>query len=202
MEVEYKWKLASPEEGERLLSDPLPGAVLSDAGEIRMDAIYYDTPDGWIASLHGGLRLRQENGESVCCVKLDRETDGGCKVREEYEIPAETIEDGIRLLPKAGAPEEMSDRLLRDDLVELCRIWFLRRKVLLTLGGNQTACSAELAFDHGEASRNGKAVPILEAELEYKSGSVEAFHGAARAMQTDHGLVPQTISKLGQAMAL
>ena len=202
MEQEYKWKLADPQAGEGLLAAGLDRASSGARETISMAATYYDTADRLLWSLHGGLRLRQENGVSVCCLKLEVREEGGCTLREEFEAQAEDIRQGVALLPAQGAPEALCRQLLDRGLVELCTVDYTRRACLLRVEEDGRCCEAELTLDLGSARRQGRSGAICESEFEYKSGDPALFHAFAHRLEADYGLEPEPSSKLARAMAL
>lgn len=205
MEIEYKWDLQAAE-GSRLALDAAEGIApyVKGVRGISMHATYYDTPDGLVASMRGGLRLRKENDDSVCCLKLERRDEDGCAVRQEYEVSADDIRAGIAALPSTGAPADVCEQLLASELEVLCETQFERRAFTLEVAGDTPdgadAFSAELAFDEGALRRQGREQGLREMELEYKSGSLEAFHAFAEGLQDKLGLEPQPLSKLARAM--
>lgn len=205
MEIEYKWDLQAAE-GSRLALDVAEGLAPHVKGVrgISMHATYYDTVDGLVASMRGGLRLREENGVSICCLKLERRDEGGCAVRQEYEVPADDIRAGIAALSSAGAPADVCEQLLASELEVLCETQFERRAFTLEVAGNAPgsadAFSAELAFDEGVLRRQGREQELREMELEHKGGSLEAFYAFTKGLQDKLGLEPQPLSKLARAM--
>lgn len=196
MEIEYKWDM------------PDETAIASLRGEVRgfepdersihMHAAYYDSADGLIARARGGLRIRREDGRSVCCLKLAAQSGEGFKARREYEVEASDIRSGLRTLPAVGAPEDICRNLLESDIVMECETEFDRGAFAFSANG----FSAELAIDRGAMRRAGKEGPIHEVELEFKGGSLEAFHAFARKIEREHGLERQPLSKLARALAL
>ncbi len=200
MEKEFKWSMTG--NGifvTMLISGKLP--PIENAYNISMNAQYYDTADGMVSCMRGGLRLRRENETSVCCLKLaaDSSEDGACKSREEFECEAPDIEAGLHLLPaQAGAPAEICQAILGAGVTKLGQTSFLRQAALL----NDGSCTAELACDVGAIYRNGKHLPICELELEYKSGDAAAFEALGRQLQEQFDLTPQPLSKLARMMML
>lgn len=200
MELEFKW--STPDSGvfiEMLTSYDLP--AVEKHAYIRMDARYYDTPDGMVNRLHGGLRLRTEGDQTVCCLKLAAKSSfgGALKSREEYECEAPDIETGLRLLPQqTDAPADVCEALLRAGLVELGCTTFTRQVTTLSTG----ECTAELSFDLGRITRGELHAPICEIELEYKSGSVEAFEALGNEVQKKFHLKPEPQSKLARLLHL
>lgn len=205
MEIEYKWDLQKAE-GPRLALDEAERLAPHVRGVrgISMHAAYYDTSGGLVASMRGGLRLRKENGVSVCCLKLEQRDEGGCAERREYEVPASDIRAGIVALPSAGAPTDVCEQLLASELEVLCETQFERRAFILEVTGDMPdgagTFSAELAFDEGVLRRQGREAELREMELEYKGGSLKAFHAFAQELQDKLRLEPQPLSKLARAM--
>ncbi len=66
----------------------------------------------------------------------------------------------------------------------------------------QDGMSAELAFDYGKMSANGRTAPLCEIELEHKSGPEEAFRALGQEIAQEFGLRPQPLSKLARARML
>lgn len=202
MEQEYKWNLTPKMNLDEMLSSELLSEKIMDHSRVEMKAIYYDTPDRLFGSMRGALRLRTENGESVCCMKVERSVDGACSLREEYEIAACDVYEGLSLLPAQGAPISLCRRASQGELLELCRTEFVRVAYLLEWEENGDTCRGELAVDTGCMAREGRTAPISEIEFEYKQGSVGLFHSFARRMGDVFALEQQELSKLARAMAL
>lgn len=198
MEIEYKWEMPDTAVLENMLDDGAISACADEVRELRMRATYYDTENQDVYRLHGGLRVRQENDDSVCCLKLAASADGACKARQEFEIAADDIAEGLRRLPEAGAPRDVCDMLLAGNPQPICETDFMRREQALTCPD----FTAALAIDTGEMRNQGRTAPIHGIELEYVSGSEDAFHAFARQMQERFGLEIQPLSKLARAMSL
>lgn len=202
MEIEYKWKLAPEEDVDVLLSDTFFDGIVFSKCTIQMNATYYDTLDKMFSTLKGALRLRKENANSVCCMKLLTKSDSNLKIRQEYEVNASSIKEGLKKLPLVGAPKEICNKALKEKLDELCKIVFIRDKYTFTYRINEETCTMELDFDTGKVFSNGKSSSINEIELEYINGQSELFHEFAQKMQRYFSLEVQTISKMAQAFAL
>ena len=129
MEREFKWQIANPADFDRIAESDAVQPLVQSSGTTEMEAIYYDTFDGQLAKVRGGLRLRREDGECVVCLKLapQEDFDGAFKAREEYECYAPDVRSGMLNLPSVGAPQEFCDEILKSDLMELGRTIFTRR---------------------------------------------------------------------------
>lgn len=159
----------------------------------QMETTYYDTPSGSLSAKRYMLRLRLENGESVCTLK----TPGKGNERGEWEVRTGRITDAIPELCKLGCPKDLAT-LCAEGLIPICGAKFLRKSQLLTLPG----CSAELAFDEGILFGKHRQIPLLEIELELKEGSREALDAYAQVFASTHNLQPEAKSKFARALEL
>ena len=199
MELEYKWKL--PREGAEEILEKLGEApeVLSSV-TYEMRSAYYDTDDRMMTKKRGALRLREENGTRICCVKLDRAAEGACTKREEYEVEADSVQEGLFKLCDSRLGLAFCMQILNRRIDRLCTIEFTRQAALLRFTQGEESCEGELAVDRGSASREDVSVPIAEMEFEFKSGSEALFHKCAEQIREKLGLEAQPLPKLAQIM--
>lgn len=199
MEREYKW---------RIPADTLTGLAAflhSHLGRItqntlRMEAVYYDTPDGFVHRNGAALRIRRENAVSVCCMKRTVRKKGALAEREEYEVHAQTLAEGLRKLPSAGAPEALCAAFAACPLGELARTEFIRNCYTLRITDGTAPFTAEFAVDIGRLGGNASFVPFEELELELKDGDGDAFTAFSEQLQKEYALTPQPLSKLARAI--
>lgn len=204
MEVEYKWDLTDAGGPAALDAAEKLSPYIRGSKDIAMRATYYDTVDGDVLALRGGLRRREENGLSVCSLKLEVEVSDGKATREEYEVACDDIRQALELLPEAGAPRDVCEMLAGKELKVNCETEFDRRAFSLAVGaqGAADAFEAELAFDEGVLRRDGREREFREMELEHKDGSLDAFNAFALDIQDTAHLTPQPLSKLARAMSV
>lgn len=204
MEVEYKWDLTDAGGPAALDAAEKLSPYIRGSKDIAMHATYYDTVDGDVLALRGGLRRREENGLSVCSLKLEVEVSDGKATREEYEVACDDIRQALELLPEAGAPRDVCEMLAGKELKVNCETEFDRRAFSLAVGaqGAADAFEAELAFDEGVLRRDGCEQDFREMELEHKDGSLDAFNAFALDIQDTAHLTPQPLSKLARAMSV
>lgn len=204
MEVEYKWDLTDAGGPAALDAAEKLSPYIRGSKDIAMHATYYDTVDGDVLALRGGLRRREENGLSVCSLKLEVEVSDGKATREEYEVACDDIRQALELLPEAGAPRDVCEMLAGKELKVNCETGFDRRAFSLAVGaqGAADAFEAELAFDEGVLRRDGREQEFREMELEHKDGSLDAFNAFALDIQDTAHLTPQPLSKLARAMSV
>nr|WP_302666284.1 CYTH domain-containing protein [uncultured Agathobaculum sp.] len=197
MEKEYKWRANEGLLGQALLW--ASSRIGSQSRTLHMQSQYFDTADGFLRGQQAALRMRKENDRSVCCLKLRNEnTPDGMRAHEEYECLAQTVAEGLAILPKKGAPLTLCAQALAAPLEMICTVNFRRCAILLQQGN--TVC--ELALDQGTLRHGDKTAPLCEIELEYVAGSEEAFHALATELAEHLSLVPEPESKLARAMKL
>lgn len=189
MEREFKWS-ASRADFDAVCARY--AGMLSTPEFLRMDAVYYDTPDRVLRAQRIGMRLRQENGKSVFCVKTGGKVVNGLHTHAEYEYPAGTLAEGL-----AQLPNELS-MLRRDDYAPICGTHIRRTAVVLSAPD----FTAELTFDEGELEGGASRAPLSEIECEQKSGDPAAFDAFGAALAAEFSLVPEPLSKLARALAL
>lgn len=160
---------------------------------ITMETAYYDTADHTLADKKWMLRLRLENGKSVCTLKTPL-PDGS---RGEWEVECRSIEAAIPELCGLGAPTELTE-LTAPGLQEVCSARFTRQAATLELDG----CTVELALDQGSLYGGGQAQPLSELEVELKAGSEEAAVQFAQCLAAEYGLKAESKSKVQRARAL
>lgn len=189
MEREFKWSAT------RADFDAIAAryaAHLSTPECIQMDAVYFDTADRMLREQRIGMRLRQENGTSVFCVKTGGKVVNGLHTHAEYEYPADTLAEGL-----AQLPDELS-MLRRDDYIPICGTHIRRTAVMLSFPD----FTAELTFDEGELEGGGNFAPLSEIECEQKSGDPAAFDTFGSVLAAEFALKAEPLSKLARALAL
>jgi len=188
MATEYEWKFRA--------ADPvltaIDGAFSGDREEITMETTYYDTPSGALSSLRYTLRRRFENGISVCTLKTPKGN-----ARGEWETECDRIEDAIEKLVALGCPQDLPD-LVQEGLAPICGARFTRIAKKISL----PEVTVELAMDRGELLGGNRREPLCEAEVELKTGSIEACDRFARELAAQFGLQPEPRSKFSRALAL
>jgi len=160
---------------------------------ISMETTYYDTFDLKLALHRWTLRRRMENGVSICTFKRPHD-DGG---RDEWEVEANSIMEGVMQLCKAGADWELM-RCASGGLMEVCGARFTRLAKTLEVPGG----IVELALDEGVLLGRGKKLPFAEVEIELKEGSDEAAVVFAKALAEEFTLTEEPRSKFVRAMTL
>ncbi len=188
MGVEFELKYAANSKTLARIRADYPGGET-----LQMSTTYYDTPKGQLSEKRYTLRLRLENGISVCTVK----TPLGGYGRGEWDVVAPDISTAIPLLCAQGAPEDLM-ALTQKGVIPICGARFTRRAVLI----EKEAFSAELALDEGVLLGGGRELPLCEVELEHKSGDINTFLAFTQEFSHTYGLQPEPLSKFRRALNL
>lgn len=160
---------------------------------VRMESVYYDTPDRRLSARRWTLRIRRENDLRVLTLK----TPGAGRARGEWEVPGGTLPQGLEDLIRAGAPQALR-ALCGTALAPVCGAKFCRRKRLLEIPG----AVLELALDQGKLLGGDREQPIWELEAELKAGSGEALALWCEALAERYGLQEEPQSKFQRASCL
>lgn len=193
MEIEVKLAPVSPETGALILeNEPF---YIEKTRKIKMDALYFDTPCRDLKKQGISLRLRRENSQSVCCLKIRRSDIA----RQEFEVEADTIADGItKLCTLPDLPTETKALVQSSELVclfeshytRLCRLARIDHAVI------------EIACDRGKLCQGDRSCGISEVELELKEGKEEDLQAMCRYLQAKYALPLSLSTKAGRASAL
>lgn len=203
LELEYKWTLPDTCTFSALCADEMLTKVVCARHEIDMLGRYYDTKDALFQRNRGTLRFRKENGKGIACIKLTREKSGASALREEYEVEAKHLIDGLHKLPDVGAPYELCIQVLDEDMIYLlCETNYHRTALEISIPSDSKPTMAELALDAGVFCRENRRQSFQEIELEFKSGNEAVFHSFCEQFEQHFHLIPQTRSKLARAMAV
>lgn len=189
-ELEYKYRLPGQAEYQRLcqaLQARFPGGW----ERVTMESDYYDTSSHLLAQRRWTLRIRNENGASVLCLKIP----GGGLARQEWEVREGVLPGGLVALVRRGAPEAI---LTLTGLRPVCGARFVRLRRMVPL----PEATVELSLDRGVLLGSAKELPFWELEAELKSGSSQALDQWCQTLAADFSLAPEPASKFARAYAL
>ena len=165
---------------------------------IALANIYFDTPALTLARSKCALRLRHTPDGWLQTFKTGGNASAGMHSRHEWEMPVAGEKLEIDALLQACDEPTVAAALrgAAPDLIELFRTNFTRTLWQVAHNG----ATVEAAIDQGDviAEVNGETrrSPILEVELELKSGDEVALHALADELRTKvPGLAPDDVSK-------
>jgi triphosphatase len=198
MGIEREIKLTLPAEQIDAATRWFVARAGSAGRPVALANIYFDTPELTLARSKSALRLRHTPDGWLQTFKTAGTASLGMHSRHEWEMPVagEALEFDALLRACDEPTVAAALRGAATDLIELFRTNFIR--TLWQLSGN--GATIEAAIDQGEvlAHVNGEArrAPILEVELELKSGDEAALHALADELcHQVPGLAPDNISK-------
>lgn len=188
-EIELKFRL-EPGRAEAVFA-----AVAGSEGEVRtLASTYYDTPAGALARAGMALRVRSDGKRFVQTLKTAGAADGGMG-RGEWEAELSGPKPDVARLK--GTPAEKS--LSRSRKLEpLFAVEVERRQAVRALDG----ASVEAALDRGRVTAGQRSEPLLELELELKSGAAADLLAFAAETRKAHGLALSFTTKAERGMAL
>ncbi|MEO6608886.1 MAG: CYTH and CHAD domain-containing protein [Aestuariivirga sp.] len=143
--------------------------------EKKLRATYYDTPDLRLRKAHSVLRVRTTDGKDpVLCFKSMALDQAKAFQRSEIEVPAP---QGLVDLSLFGAPTAKLLKRLSGakSLVAQFDVEAKRQVFIVT----HLDAKIEISADVGEIKSSDKISPILELELELKSGEEAALYDLA-----------------------
>ncbi|TDT37002.1 CYTH domain-containing protein [Halospina denitrificans] len=160
---------------------------------------YFDTPDGQLNHERVALRLRETGEQIIQTLKTRGHMQSGAMAREEWEWNRDEPSLDLGLLdetPLAGHPS-------LDHLVPCFDTDFQRRVLDLTEVSEQGhTTEIECALDKGVIRTEDAEIPLLEVELELKSGDALALGRVARDMVSEVPALLNGISKAEQGYCL
>ncbi len=197
-EVELKLRIP-PEALSRLMRHRLLRRLGGGGGvQRRLVSTYFDTPDFELMRARIALRVRKIGKRRIQTVKCAPTVEDGVRSRREWE--REVVADtpmlkgvGDKPLRKLLGGDRVRDRLAPQFVTD-----FRRRTFPLKLRDS----SIELAVDVGEIKAARGTMPICEAELELKSGSIAGVYEIARELQESIGCTVESLTKAERGFAL
>lgn len=171
-------------------------AVTGAQGQVRtLASTYYDTPSGALAKAGLALRVRSDGQRFVQTLKSATAADGSMGRGEwECEVSGPKPDPG----KLKGTPAEKALARSRK-LQPLFAVAVERRQAVRALNG-ETA--VEAALDRGQVTAGERSEPLLELELELKSGGAADLLAFAAETRKAHGLALSFTTKAERGMAL
>ena len=199
-EIELKFRLEHQGQGDRILEDDFVKKYIVSGTEedLRMEAIYYDTPDRSLGRRKAAYRVRKENEDYVATLKWSSGGKEGLSVRNECNVEVESATPDLSVFRNDIDDFEIVRLLSETELAPILTTRFLRRKAAMEFENTVV----ELAVDVGEILAGGKSAPISELEIELISGKTEALISLGKQFQQRFGLKPEEKSKIRRGLEL
>ncbi|MEM6622380.1 MAG: CHAD domain-containing protein [Pseudomonadota bacterium] len=198
-EIELKLELDPAQEKRLRSSAALRARSQGRARTETLHSVYYDTADHALRAAGIALRLRKAGRRWIQTVKQAAgPMQNGLSEPLEDEAPV----PGPNLRPERITDDDLREQVLgavHQGINPIVETRFKRTKRDLSLPGGGMA---ELAIDVGEVVGGGRVAPLVEAELELKSGRPASLYELAAEL-IDRGPVRfSEVSKSERALAL
>lgn len=197
MEIEYKWKMPIIDIEKKMIDKMPVGTCIKTFDTISMHSSYYDTVDKKLKKRNIALRMRKENENEICYLKIRIKENANLFVRNEYLIETGDLKQGFDFFIAKTELKELFDDVNYDDINEICAIDFERRLYRIYYSLGDVGFDAELCFDTGWGKKEIKT-PISEIELEFVSGNEELFCDYATKLEELFSLDREERSKIAQ----
>jgi inorganic triphosphatase YgiF len=159
-------------------------AVVPDEAAVqrkKLVAVYFDTPEKWLAEHGMALRVRRIGKKRIQTLKAPAAGPGGVQNFQEFEAE---IHQDRPLLAAIGDPK-LQRRLERAKVWQRLRPVFETRFHRSAFACEHHGTTFEVAVDHGDIVALGRRAPIAEIELEVKSGEPGAIFDLAESLALD-----------------
>ncbi len=207
MEIEAKYRVVGKLSPQRITSFDLHPYVMSPAEDERHHDILLDTTDRAITSDGYALRIREVGKRRILTLKGPPLGDGALHRREEIEAVLDADSPGSAKkgrVSRARWPEPIKSRVSEmigeEHLLSLIHTDIHRTTWKIERAGRVVA---ELAYDVGEVSANGKADAVNELEIELKGAGEETdLHTLGERLRALTPLEPESRTKLSRGLDL
>ena len=168
--------------------------------EREFRAFYLDTPDLDLAAERIAYRIRKEGGRWVAAVKTGKvRTPEGFYVRGEWEREIPEPKANPEIFNGTEIFQRLKTLIGGKPLVVLFETRVARRFARLDF---PDGTRVELVADRGEVCCHELRAPILEIELELKTGGETRLLELSRGLQKAFSLTPGTGSKYARGLGL
>lgn len=152
---------------------------------------YFDTRERKLREFDFGLRVRKADDYTEQTIKTAGIVVGGLHQRPEYNVAIEQSLPDLSLFPCDIWPAGANITQLQEQLLAIFTTNFHRTSWQVEVNGSVV----EVAYDCGEISAQGQALPISEIELELVSGERDAIFTLAELLCQSFQLTPGRLSK-------
>lgn len=196
-EIELTLRVAPRAVG-RLLRDPLLQKLKQGPRRThRQVSTYFDTDDFHLQRERAALRVRRIGARRIQTLKLAPQAENGLLARREWEREVNGDVPDLRDIGDRHV-RKLLDGGIQNRLAPIFVAEIKRSIMPLALDGSVI----EFALDVGEIKTENGSLPICEAELELKSGRVEAIYKIARELNRRVPLAIEPLSKSERGYAL
>lgn len=174
-------------------------AVPGSAGRQLLDARYFDTATYSLQKEKIAYRIRREGDQWVATIKGGGSSNGGLHERQEWNVIVAEAQPDLRVFADTEIGAKLIEIVGNQELLPIMITRFERQTLDVCMpDGSQI----EVAADQGEIIAGAKRSPILEIELELKSGKPSALFALGATLAKEYPLLPETDSKFYRGLLL
>ncbi len=201
METELKLGCADESVWEKIMTAESLAAVTVSGSEItqQLEARYFDTPSHALQKAQLAYRLRREGDNWIATVKGSGSSEGGLHARLEWNVVVSDNEPDIGAFAHTEIGEHLQE-VVGDEIVEPILITFFERRMIEVVMPDSS--TIEVAADKGAIIAGENTSPILEIELELKTGEPKALFMLGAALAREFPLLPEPDSKFYRGLLL
>jgi len=164
-----------------------------------LDARYFDTATYSLQKEKCAYRIRREGEQWVATIKGGGSSLGGLHERQEWNVVVRDAQPDITVFAGTDIGQHVIEIVGNQRLEPIVTTKFERRTLdILMPDGSQI----EVAADQGTIVAHAKQAPILEVELELKSGKPSALLQLGAALAREYPLLPESDSKFYRGLQL
>jgi len=179
-EIELKLELDPTAQDAIKRAGTIAGFTASRSVSKTLQSIYFDTPDQALRKAKISLRVRKVGRSWVQTAKLGTGVMGGLSSPVEAEHPVQGRALDFSVIEDPTVREKLSEAIGDAPLSECFETVMKRTTRMLTRESD--GADIELAFDTGNILAGAGTQPLVELEMELKSGPSMALFEAARAL--------------------
>jgi inorganic triphosphatase YgiF len=182
-EIELKLELETGAQDALKRAGTIEGFSASRGVTKTLQSIYFDTPDQALRKAKISLRVRKSGRSWVQTVKLGTGVMGGLSspVEAEHAVKGRALDFSV-----------IEDNAVRERLLEIVgdaplaeSFETVMKRTVRNLTRERDGTLIELAFDTGHILAGSGTQPLVELEMELKSGPGQALYDAAKALLKD-----------------
>ena len=180
---------------EALAAVAVPGSEVTQ----QLEARYFDTPSHTLQKAKLAYRIRREGENWVATIKGGGSSKGGLHARLEWNVSVSNSEPEIGAFSHTEIGLKLQE-IVGDEILEPIMITsFERKKVDVVMPDGSTI---EVAADKGAIIAGEKTAPILEIELELKTGQPVSLFMLGADLAREYPLLPEPDSKFYRGLLL
>lgn len=164
-----------------------------------LEAHYFDTSTGCLQKAKLAYRIRREGEQWVATVKGGGSSNGGLHERSEWNVVVNNTQPDVNVFSNTDIGKKLIEVVGSQILVPILITRFERTRLdVIMPDGSQI----EVAADEGIIIAGSRTAPILEVELELKSGQPAAVIKLGGILGREYPLLPEADSKYYRGLKL